>query len=84
MESEDQQGGPCENTDRELWREREGDYYANSIHVTKDGKIGINCGGYVYVMSLGDWHAKATAFENYQRIQRALFEFKEVLEHSHR
>ena len=25
------------NTDRELWREREGDYYANSIHVTATG-----------------------------------------------
>ena len=39
------------NTDRELWREREGDYYADSIHVTAQGSIGINCRGTVYVMS---------------------------------
>jgi hypothetical protein len=49
-----------ENTDRELWREREGDYYADSIHVTKGGGIGINCGGYVYVKPLREWHRLAT------------------------
>jgi hypothetical protein len=50
----------CENTDRELWREREGDYYADSIHVTKEGGIGINCGGYVIVKSLKGWHELAS------------------------
>ncbi len=49
----------CENTDRELWREREGDYYADSIHVTKDGGIGINCGGHVFVKPLRSWHELA-------------------------
>jgi hypothetical protein len=49
-----------ENTDRELWREREGDYYADSIHVTKGGGIGINCGGHVYVKPLREWHRLAT------------------------
>ncbi len=24
----------AQNTDRELWRERDGDFYADSIHVT--------------------------------------------------
>lgn len=48
--------GPCENTDRELWREREGDYYANSIHVTQAGAIGINVGGFVIVKTLREWH----------------------------
>lgn len=48
--------GPCVNTDRELWREREGDYYADSIHVTEDGCIGINCGGSVIVMPARAWH----------------------------
>lgn len=33
--------GPVPNTDRELWRERD-DYYADSIHVTEGGGIGIN------------------------------------------
>jgi len=49
----------CENTDRELWREREGDYYADSIHVTKQGGIGINCGGSVFVKPLREWHRLA-------------------------
>lgn len=48
------------NTDRELWREREGDYYASSIHVTVRGGIGINVGGRVFVKSLAEWHALAT------------------------
>jgi hypothetical protein len=51
----------CENTDREIWREREGDFYADSIHVTKQGWIGINCGGHVIVMSLRNWHRVAQA-----------------------
>jgi len=45
-----------QNTDRELWREREGDYYANSIHVTAAGSIGIDVGGFVIVMPLARWH----------------------------
>lgn len=50
----------CENTDRELWRERDGDAYADSIHVTKDGGIGMNVGGLVIVMPIFEWHARAT------------------------
>lgn len=45
----------AQNTDHELWRERD-DYYANSIHVTAGGGIGINCGGTVYVQPLKAWH----------------------------
>lgn len=52
-----------ENTDRELWREREGDYYADSIHVTKGGGIGINCGGAVIVQPLQGWFKDATEVE---------------------
>jgi hypothetical protein len=51
--------GACENTDRELWRERFGDFYADSIHVTKDGGIGINVSGHVIVMPLQKWHSLA-------------------------
>lgn len=47
----------AKNTDRELWREREGDYYADSIHVTAGGAIGMNCGGMVIVKPLREWHA---------------------------
>lgn len=52
-----------ENTDRELWREREGDFYADSIHVTKDGRIGINCGGTVRVMPIRKWFECASSAE---------------------
>lgn len=50
---------PCQNTDRELWREREGDFYADSIHVTEGGGIGINCDGMVHVKPLREWHKLA-------------------------
>jgi hypothetical protein len=49
----------CKNTDKEIWREREGDYYADSIFVTKQGHIGINCGGYVTIMPVRKWHESA-------------------------
>ena len=52
-----QDDGAKKNTDRELWREREGDYYADSIHVTQSGAIGINHGGLVIVAPLAQWHA---------------------------
>lgn len=45
-----------ENTDRELYREVEGDYYANSIFVTEDGRIGMNVGGTVIVQPIAKWH----------------------------
>jgi len=47
------------NTDRELYREPDkngiGDYYCHSIHVTKEGGIGINVGGFVIVKTLREW-----------------------------
>ncbi len=46
----------CQNTDKEIWRERLGDYYSNSIHVTKDNSIGIDCGGHVLVAPIKKWH----------------------------
>jgi len=48
---------PAMNTDRELWREPPGDYYADSIHLTEKGGIGINVGGHVIVRTLEQWHA---------------------------
>lgn len=47
------------NTDKEIWRERPKGYYSDSIHVTKDGNIGINCGGFVIVKSVREWHRLA-------------------------
>lgn len=49
--------GTCENTDKEIWRKREGDYYSPSIHVTQSGGVGINVGGHVIVMPVEKWHA---------------------------
>lgn len=54
--------GPVPNTDREIWRgpdEGNGSFYADSIHVTAGGGIGIDCGGHVIVKPLRDWHALA-------------------------
>lgn len=48
---------PAENTDREIWRRKEGDFYSPSIHVTKSGCVGLNVGGHVIVMSAEKWHA---------------------------
>jgi len=45
----------AENTDRELWRRTPGYYSSTSIHVTKDGGIGINVGGHVIVQTPEKW-----------------------------
>lgn len=45
----------AQNTDREIYREREGDFYADSIHVTASGGIGFNVGGFVQVKPLREW-----------------------------
>jgi hypothetical protein len=43
------------NTNRELWREKEGDFYSDSIHLTAEGMIGMNCGGRVVEMPIEQW-----------------------------
>lgn len=51
------------NTDRELWRGPDdggGSYYADSIHITEGGGVGIDVGGHVVVKPLRDWHALAS------------------------
>jgi hypothetical protein len=45
------------NTDKEIWRKVEGNYYSPSIHVTESGGIGINVGGIVIVKPIEDWHS---------------------------
>lgn len=47
----------AENTDRELWRERLGDFYADSVFVTEGGSIGMQAGGYVIVKPIRQWVA---------------------------
>lgn len=51
-----------ENTDREIWRgpdEGGGSFYADSIFITKEGALGINCGGSVRVLPTREWHRLA-------------------------
>lgn len=43
------------NTDRELWRETEGDYYSPRIFVTSQGGIGIDVGGHCIVRPIKGW-----------------------------
>ena len=44
------------NTDKEIWRKAGGDYSSPSIHITKNGDIGINVAGYVLVAPVEHWH----------------------------
>lgn len=52
----------CVNTDKEIWRETPGDYYSDSIHVTRFNGIGINCGGRVIVAPIRKWHEAGELF----------------------
>lgn len=56
----------CENTDKKLWTEPPGDYYSNSIHVTSNGKIGMDCGGHVVVKSIKKWVECSNLIDNYK------------------
>lgn len=60
------------NTDKELWRERDGDYYADSIHVTEHSDISINCGGTVIVKPIREWHKLAMAEHPYKPLEQPL------------
>jgi len=44
------------NTDKEIWRRILDDYHSPSIHVTENGDIGINVGGYILVAPIEKWH----------------------------
>ena len=59
MSDDDRQ---AENTDREIWRERPGDYYSDRIFVTRSGMIGIDCGGHVFVMPVRKWWESAEKY----------------------
>ena len=50
------------STDRELWRAVPDDYYAPSVFVTREGDIGMNHGGTVFVMTVEEWVKRAKAF----------------------
>ena len=44
-----------ENTDTEIWRERPGDYYSDTLFITIDGALGIDIAGTVFVKPLRKW-----------------------------
>jgi len=56
VHNNEQENGACTNTDIEIWRKVEGDYYSPSIHVTEAGRIGIDVGGHVLVAPIENWH----------------------------
>jgi len=57
----------CKNEDVHLWREIPDDYYSPSIHVTKQGGIGINVGGCVYVKTIEEWFELAGGRKKFMR-----------------
>ena len=60
------------NTDRELWREIEGDYYSPSIHVTEGGGVGVSVGGFVVVLPIRGWHELLREVERLRPAESAL------------
>jgi len=45
----------CKNTDKELWQEKEDDYYSPRISVTEQGKIQLHVGGAVVSKDIREW-----------------------------
>jgi hypothetical protein len=43
------------NTDRELWREKNGDYYSPFVFVTDTGRIGMCADGICVVQPIKNW-----------------------------
>ena len=60
------------NTDKEIWRQKEGDFYSSSIHITQDGQVGINIGGLVYVAPIEDWHKALAKTQSESYLTEAL------------
>lgn len=50
------------NTDKEIWREKNGDYHSDAIHVTEYGGIGIKHNGHVIVATIKNWHEAGELF----------------------
>ena len=71
------------NTDKELWREVTGDYYSPSIHLTREGSIGINVGGHVIVRTVQKWHESMAACDALKKKHAALVAAIRETDHNH-
>lgn len=60
------------NENTEIWRQKEEDYYSPSIHITKDGQVGVNVGGLVFVASIEDWHKSLSRTQSETYLAEAL------------
>ncbi len=47
------------NTDREIFRLTDDDYYSPYMFITKERNIGIGVGGHVFVKPVEEWHRLA-------------------------
>lgn len=54
----------AKNTDTQIWRKDKEDDLSPTIHVTKEGNIGINVGGFVSVKPIEAWHAQSRVSES--------------------
>lgn len=61
---------PVENTDTTLFVENPDDHYSPSLHKTRDGRISIEVGGYVFVKPLREWHSLAVKDEANRDVPR--------------
>jgi hypothetical protein len=71
MESKGKEGEAkcCLNTNKEIYREKDGDFYSDSIFVTENGGIGFDCGGYVIVKPLRVWFELAGGKKNFDTLE---------------
>lgn len=60
----------AENTDREIWRERPGDFYSDVIYVTQHGNIAIDCGGHVITLPLRKWFELGEIYLSYKEAEK--------------
>ena len=54
--------GPVQNSIKEIWPALPGDYYSDSIFVTKENGIGIKIGGNCTIMNAAHWHKAAEIY----------------------
>jgi 3-oxoacyl-[acyl-carrier-protein] synthase III len=64
------------NTDKEIWRKVNDDYYSPSIHVTEQDGIGINISGMVIVKPVEEWYRLAIECDKYNEKDKKIAELE--------